>query len=160
MKKIALIISAAAFVLVSGQSAFAREYGVAGCGLGSVLMGKKDSQVLAVTTNGTFYTQLFGITSGTSNCTDDGTTKSSMVIPQFIDANREALATDVARGSGETLANLSEAMGCDDAAHLASALQQNYRVIFSSAQVESAQITDSIKHVVKSDSQLASSCQI
>ena len=158
MKKIALLI-AAAISLVSSPS-FAREYGVGGCGLGSIVIGKSGNQVIAATTNGSSASQLFGITSGTSNCSDDGATHSAMIVPQFIDANRDALATDMARGSGETLANLSEAMGCDDAAHLASALQQNYRSIFPKANVEAAQITASIKKVVKNDLQLASSCQI
>ena len=44
-----------------------------GCGLGTVLWGEKAdnsilSQTLQATTNGTFGTQTFGITSGTLEC--------------------------------------------------------------------------------------------
>ena len=35
-------------------------------------------QVLAATTNGTSYSQVFGITSGTSNCTTDGVALNEM----------------------------------------------------------------------------------
>ena len=159
MKKYALLFAAEAAVLVSGQVS-AREYGVAGCGLGSVLMGKDSGQVLAVTTNGSTYSQLFGISSGTSNCTDDGTTKAAMQVPMFIESNRVALANDVARGSGETLANLSEVMGCANAARFASTLQRNYSVIFPSEKVETAQITDSIKNIVRKDDKLSTTCAI
>jgi hypothetical protein len=158
MKKHAiLIVIALAFGSVQAQ---AKSYGVAGCGLGSVVMGKDGSQVLAVTTNGTSYSQFFGISSGTSNCTDDGAVSAANQVPMFIESNRVALANDVARGSGETLANLSEVMGCSNPAHLASTLQRNYGVIFPSEQVETAQITDSIKSVVKSDARLSIGCAI
>ncbi len=44
-------------------------YGVAGCGLGSMVFGNQEGgiQVIAATLNGTGI-QTFGITSGTSNC--------------------------------------------------------------------------------------------
>src|SRR5882672_4493787 len=52
---------------------------MAGCGLGYLLLSNKDNdkvtQVLGSTTNGTFGTQTFGISSGTSGCTEDGTVK-------------------------------------------------------------------------------------
>ena len=45
-------------------------YGSAGCGLGAIVFGSKPGmiQVLAATTNATFYSQTFGITTGTSEC--------------------------------------------------------------------------------------------
>src|SRR3569832_2714255 len=47
-----------------------RAYGSAGCGLGSIVFGSQPGfiQILAATTNGTFASQTFGITSGTSDC--------------------------------------------------------------------------------------------
>ena len=52
---------------------------MAGCGLGYMLLSNKDNekvtQVLGATTNGTFGTQTFGISSGTSGCTEDGAVK-------------------------------------------------------------------------------------
>src|SRR5437868_47659 len=58
-----------------GYGGFAGGYGMAGCGLGSLLFGPVNepfAQVLAATTNATFATQTFGITSGTSNCVSGG----------------------------------------------------------------------------------------
>ncbi|HMX95743.1 MAG TPA: DUF3015 family protein, partial [Elusimicrobiota bacterium] len=50
-----------------------------GCGLGYVLFGNNDNtpvmQILAATTNGTSANQTFGMTSGTSGCTEDGAVK-------------------------------------------------------------------------------------
>src|SRR6266545_2071443 len=52
------------------STGFEPSYGLAGCGLGSMLIGSKPGivQIFAATTNGSFGTQTFGITSGTSNC--------------------------------------------------------------------------------------------
>jgi len=158
MKKYAILLAAAA-MFVTGQ-AQAKNYGTGGCGLGSILMGKDGNQVLAVTTNASSYSQFFGITSGTSNCSDDGAVTAANEMPMFIENNRIALANDVARGSGETLANLSQVMGCGDAAHLAVTLQKNYSVIFPNQNAGTDQITDSIKSIVKNDSVLSGSCAI
>src|SRR5690348_11977029 len=58
-----------------GPAGGAGWYGMAGCGLGSLVFGPNDApvaQVLAATTNGTFASQTFGISSGTSNCFSGG----------------------------------------------------------------------------------------
>ena len=156
MKKIFATI--ALLAVVSVTPAMARPYGKAGCGLGNLAFDK-NSQVLAATTNGTSASQMFGITSGTSNCTDDGTVKTSMQVPLFIEANQLALATDVARGSGETIANLSQVMGCSDPGYFATALQRNYSHIFTTQNVPATAVTDSIRNVVKQDAKLAGSCK-
>jgi hypothetical protein len=98
-------------------------YGAAGCGLGSMAFGAQPGfvQVFAATTNGLFGTQTFGITSGTSNCG-----KSAMAMDGtkvFIEGNREALAKDAARGSGETLTTLAFVAQCKDTAQVGAALQ-------------------------------------
>lgn len=67
MKK---FLAAAAFVAAfSASSAFAVDS--TGCGLGSMIFrGQRGlvPQILAVTTNGSFGTQTFGISTGTSGC--------------------------------------------------------------------------------------------
>lgn len=158
MKKIAFVLSM--MTLLAAAPGQARQFSRSGCGLGTLVMGKDGNQILSATTNGTFGSQTFGITSGTSNCTDDGAVASNQEMPLFVETNRVALESDIARGSGETLASLSVIMGCSNAAQLASALQANYQVIFSSAKAESAAITQSIVDVVKKEPKLASSCQI
>ena len=72
-------------------------YGLAGCGLGSLVCGDEKGaiQILAATSNALFFTQTFGITSGTSNCVDSAAPAKGTRI--FIEGNREALAKDAAR---------------------------------------------------------------
>ena len=76
-------------------TAFAAANNVGSCGLGSkVFEGQKGiaPQVLAVTTNGTFGNQTFGITSGTLGCTQDGVVSSNWKTALFIDGNKAQLA--------------------------------------------------------------------
>lgn len=157
MKKL-ILASVFAFVAVTSAHA-AKPYGTAGCGLGSVLMGKDGNQVLAYTTNGTFSNQWFGITSGTSNCTDGAAMASAGSVPYFVAANQQALAKDIARGNGETLTNLAGVLGCDDSQYLGFKLQSQFKSIFPSSSADSQQVSESIMNTVKSDSKLSQSCK-
>lgn len=123
---------------LSGQG-----YGMAGCGLGSIVFGEKEGlvQVIAATVNGTFYSQTFGMTSGTSNCDS----YKDMASIQFIDANRYTLENDVVRGGGETLTSLTQLMGCENDAE---SLKAKYGEIFSGVK-DPRKIYFSIRHNVK-----------
>ena len=120
-----LVLSTVASFAAAAESA---QYGDAGCGLGNVIFGSKKAQISAATTNGSSYTQLFGMTSGTSNC--GPSVFSSAEAKAFIDNNAVALENDVVRGQGETLATLSKLMGCDESV-LSSSLKNNYKVIYT-----------------------------
>ncbi len=110
---------------ISGQ-----KYGMAGCGLGSVLFGNEGgfSQVFAATTNGTSGNQTFGISSGTSNCEGASGMRSSRAA-DYVIANRIQIETDAARGQGESIDALASLSGCDSQ-QLASSLQSGYSQIF------------------------------
>ncbi len=129
MRKLSLLVACTAIFVSS--TAFAGGYGTAGCGLGSVIFGNTAGivQIFAATTNGTSATQTFGITSGTSNCTGGGAQAS---IRNFIDANKEVLAKDMARGSGETIKSLASLGGCKNSAAVGTHLQSQYK-LFSAA---------------------------
>jgi len=130
MKK---LIIGAALLLMAG-SAFARpdrKYGPAGCGLGNHFFGRKDNQVIAATTNGTSGNQTFGISSGTSNCTDEEPGTRRREAKAFINLNRELLATDAARGQGEYLDTLADILGAQDKAAFSRSVQARYVEIFS-----------------------------
>ena len=131
-----------------------QRYGAAGCGLGSLLIHNGGFvQIFAATTNGTFATQTFGITSGTSNCDDvGGWAEGSRV---FVQANRVALTKDISRGKGETITDLSAMAGCADPAAVGLKLQQSFKTIFPSAGVSSDDVSDSIMATLKSDPSLA-----
>jgi hypothetical protein len=158
MKK--MMISAVAFATMAfgaGSLAEASPYGTAGCGLGSIVFGNSPGivQIFAGTTNGTFATQTFGITSGTSNCVDGG--GGGPTAAAFIQTNRQALSKEISRGNGETIANLSTLSGCSDAGAVGVTLQKNFKSIFPDASVSDTQVSSSVLTVLRSDKTLGCS---
>jgi hypothetical protein len=75
----------------------------------------------------------------------------------FIQANREALAKDIARGQGETIVNLSTLAGCKSAAQVGTVLQQNFKTIFPDAGVSDRKVTDNVIGTLKGQKILACS---
>ena len=136
MKRI--IISAVA-VAAFGAAAFAADYGSAGCGLGSLAFKENNAtQILAATTNGTFGSQTFGITFGTSNCNAKGMVKVSKARESFIEANYKDLSRDVASGKGEYVTNLATLYGVTNPVKFAELLQKNHTVIFAANNAQTA----------------------
>jgi len=92
-----------------------------GCGLGKLAWADYSHQkniapqVMMATTNGTSGSQTFGISSGTSGCTNDGTIMAEHKVDVFVAANYENLSQEMARGGGEHLASLAELMGVSEA---------------------------------------------
>jgi len=96
----------------SSQSAGA-PYGMAGCGLGSLIIQTDDvlPQIFAATFNATGY-QTSGITSGTSNCVESRTKVAEIEQNVYVTANLASLSRDAARGEGEVMDGLAEVLGC------------------------------------------------
>lgn len=88
-----------------------------GCGLGKLAWSdfkrQKDiaPQVLMATTNGTFGSTTFGISSGTSGCTNDGKVWAEERTNVFVAATFDGLTAEMAKGEGEHLASLATMMG-------------------------------------------------
>jgi hypothetical protein len=88
-----------------------------GCGLGKLAWGDYKNQkniapqVLMATTNGTFGSQTFGISSGTSGCTNDGQVMAQYKQTMFAGINFDNLSQEMAQGQGEHLASLATLMG-------------------------------------------------
>lgn len=148
----------AALFAVGSSSTMAANVGE--CGWGSKVFDGQSGiapQVLAVTTNGTFGNQTFGITSGTSGCTQDGTVTSSWKTAMFIDGNKNALARDSAAGQGETLDALAKLIGVDaqDKAAFNRLAQENFARIFPSNDVTAAEIQTSLREVIAADAELS-----
>lgn len=144
----------------TNRGGFARGYGLAGCGLGSLVMGPRDGQIFAATTNGTFGSQTFGITSGTSNCVGTPTSAKADRMDKYIVANKVRLADDIARGEGETIRGLAQLMNCSEEIHLGSKLQSKFSTIFESHDMAANQITDRIITVVAQDGELSTACGV
>lgn len=143
----------AAALMIAAGSAMAQNN--VGCGWGSALFnGQKGvaPQVLAATTNGTSGNQTFGITFGTSGCTQDGVVSSSWKISMYIDGSRVALARDAAAGQGENLDALASVMGvkADDRAAFAAAIKGNFATVFANDNVSA-----NLKEVLAANDRLA-----
>lgn len=148
MKKLVLT-SAMAFALAS--SAFAAKNTNTGCGLGSILIEDQSStvmQVLAATTNGTSGNQTFGITSGTSNCDKPNRIVSNDKLNRFVEDNMDEIAMDISAGQGESLDTLATLLNVEDKDAFKAKLQANFANIYSSENVNSAQVIDNIAVII------------
>lgn len=144
MKKLLVVV----VVAMMASSAFAAKYGSSGCGLGSMVFEGDQTwwkQVLAATTNGTGM-QTIAISLGTSNCDSPAPLKVGQA-EAFVEANKVALANDIARGNGETIIGLSKVYGCTNTNEFGMALKSNYSSIFSTADSSSSEITHNINTV-------------
>lgn len=147
MKKIAALSIA---VLIPSLALAAGNHPMAGCGLGYLLVSNKDNdkvtQVLGSTTNGTFGTQTFGISSGTSGCTQDGAVKVARAAEVFAEVNLDSLRHDMAAGQGEyvnTFASLLTSSQ-DKQLQMVRFFQTNYQELFPSAETSSAELMNNL----------------
>ncbi|MBC7533943.1 MAG: DUF3015 family protein [Oligoflexus sp.] len=105
-------------LLLSQGSAFGKNYGMAGCGLGSLVVKSDDFvQILAATLNGTSGNQTFGISSGTSNCLPINKAAALEQQQHFVRENLENLRRDMVKGDGEYLKGYAEVLGCNAASY-------------------------------------------
>jgi DUF3015 family protein len=156
MKKIII----AAVLSAVPAIAFAQQNNIGTCGWGAKLFDGQSGlapQVLAVTTNGTSGNQTFGITSGTSGCTQNGMVRSTWKTSMFIDGNKERLARDMSIGNGETLDSLAQLIGVRDAdrAKFNRATQENFSRIFPSEDATTDKVVVALKQVLAADRDLA-----
>jgi hypothetical protein len=157
MKK---LVAVAAIAALFPAVALAQQNNIGSCGWGSKLFDGQAGlapQVLGATTNGTSGNQTFGITSGTSGCTQDGAVRSSWKTAMFIDGNKERLARDVSIGSGEALESLAHLIGVEaqDRAAFARVARDNMRLIFPTDNAGTEQIVAALRAVLGADAQLA-----
>lgn len=143
MKKLAtLVMSFAAVSAFAGPNT--------GCGLGNQVIEKQDTvvkQVLAATTNGTSGNQTFGISSGTSGCTQPANFVSAET-HQFVAQNMDTLAQDIAKGEGEALDTLATLMNAADRASFAAKLQANFDKVYTTANVDAATVLNNIAALI------------
>lgn len=145
-----LIVLAMVFALIPVSSALADMANSTGpgCGLGKLAWaGTKGNnkiahQTLAATTNGTFGTQTFGITSGTSGCTSDGFVMDDHKVSVFASVNFENLKQDMAQGRGEHLSSLAWLMGvpAERQGAFFTLTQEKHAVLFTSEATTSTEM--------------------
>lgn len=163
MRKLTWGLTLGALLTLPAASAFAQGYGMAGCGLGSLVFQTDNStfkQILASTTNNILVPQTFAITTGTSNCTAGGVLKSEKEQAAFVEVNFRDLKRDMAAGGGEFLNSFGTLLGCEDSAkpRLGKMTQQKYETIVPSDATTPMQLLSSLKAQVKATPDLAQSC--
>lgn len=122
--------------------------GDAGCGLGSLVFknNSKVEQVLAATTNGTFGSQTFGITTGTSNCSASNIVMNEKEIQYFAEANQSDLTREMAQGNGEKLSTLAALYGCNgqQKAKFAKMTQSSYSKIVNQKNISATDMVHNL----------------
>ncbi|MFA5976199.1 MAG: DUF3015 family protein [Elusimicrobiota bacterium] len=130
-------------VLPSIALAVGGNHTMAGCGLGYLLLSNKDqskaTQILGATTNGTSYSQTFGITSGTSGCTEDGAVKLARATEVFAEVNLNSLRQEIAAGQGEYVSTFASLLGATETNRLPMIqfLKSEYPALFPTAETGS-----------------------
>ena len=148
-----IALSGAAMAQDSGQTADST-----GCGVGTLLFEGKSGvapQVMAVTTNGVLY-NTFSVTSGTAGCNQNGVVALPANVRVVVASNLDGLARDVAKGEGEALDSLADAMTIDEADMLRfrTALKGNFTRIFPTDNVSSEEVWAHIYAVMNEDQTL------
>jgi hypothetical protein len=156
MKKFTVVAVVVAVMLVVAGSAFAagQARSNTGCGLGSMLF-KNDAddkvllQTFQATTNGIYGNQTFGITTGTSECQQPKNFANSQQLNEFMVANMDNLARDIAQGRGETLDAFAELLDvpAEKRPEFYGQLQNGFTKIFTSPGVQMASVMDNISTV-------------
>ena len=151
MKKLYLssLLIAGALALASNASAIDST----GCGLGSMAWRGQSGigpQVLAATTNGSFGTQTFGITFGTSGCDPNGrvTGGTGRMMLAFLENNMEQYALDAAAGHGETIVTMAGILNMDSE-KLGEMSKQNFATLFPNENVDAVELTLNVLEMVK-----------
>jgi len=119
---------------------------MAGCGLGYLLLSNKDNdkvtQVIGATTNGTFGSQTFGISSGTSGCTEDGAVKVAKATEVYAEVNLQSIRQEMAAGQGEYVSTFARMVGASEASKMQMVhfFQENYAALFPKADTSSTEM--------------------
>jgi len=167
MRKVAAGFGFALAVLLMASTSHAQTggYGMAGCGLGSMLFAGASNnstgpQILAATTNGTFANQTFAITSGTLNCTSGGVVKAQREQAAFAEVNFQDLKRNMATGGGEFLASFSTLLGCTDSAKptFFKMTQDKYESILPTEKTTPIAMLTSVKAEIKASPALVGAC--
>jgi hypothetical protein len=158
MRKVALFTAVA--VVVPSLALAAGNHPMGGCGLGYLLLSNKDNtkvtQVLGATTNGTFGSQTFGISSGTSGCTEDGAVKFARATEVFAEVNLTTLRHEMAAGQGEYVNAFAGLLGASETNRpaLVSFLQTEYQSLFPTAQTSATDMLSALSAKLSSRPEL------
>jgi hypothetical protein len=165
MKKVIMLGAVGVFLAV--QSGFALAAGNPdtgpGCGLGKLAWQNYPHQkvigiqTMEATTNGLMGNQTFGITSGTSGCTNDGKFWAEHKVNAFAALNFENLAQDMAQGHGEHIASLATLMGipADQQPAFFAMTQEKYASLVTAGETSPVAMVKALNEAVATNPMLA-----
>jgi hypothetical protein len=137
-------------------------YGMAGCGLGSVVFKNdtKGSQITASTLNSTgFQTSAISCT-GSSNCSKDNAEAHRMEQEVFVAANLRNLEVDVSSGGGTYVQAFAEVLGCssdDNYGEFLEVSRANFKDIFGAS--DPSVVYARYMQALRGSSKLANGCE-
>ena len=165
LKKTKMFLGAGLGLLLVGSVFATGNHPMAGCGLAYMLFAQENSQgtqILASTTNNSYGTQSFGITSGTSGCTNDGLVRLDRERLMFAEANFKTLTRQMAAGNGEFVATFGSLMGCGESAipTFVQFTQDNYETLIPSVETTPLELLETIESQIQAHPTLAQSCTL
>lgn len=156
LRKLFVVLSAVAMVGQAGLAVAANPDTGPGCGLGKLAWADYKNQkniapqVMMATTNGTFGSGTFGISSGTSGCTNDGQVMAEQKTNVFANLNFDNLSQEMAQGKGEHLASLATLMGIPAEQHAAffALTQERYTTMVEAGETSSVALVKALNDAV------------
>lgn len=155
-KKVLMLSVAVLFGMQGGLAMAANPDTGPGCGLGKLAWADYSHQkniapqVLMATTNGTFGSGTFGISSGTSGCTNDGKVMAEHKTSLFAELNFENLSQEMAQGQGEHLASLATLMNvpADQQAAFFAMTQERYTSLVKAGEASPVAMVKAINDAI------------
>jgi len=156
LRKLFVLLGAVAVVSQAGLAMAANPDTGPGCGLGKLAWADYKNQkniapqVMMATTNGTFGSGTFGISSGTSGCTNDGQVMADQRTNMFAAMNFDNLSQEMAQGKGEHLASLATLMGIPAEQHAAffALTQERYTAMVEAGETSSVALVKALNDAV------------
>jgi hypothetical protein len=156
LRQLFVVLGAVAVVSQAGLAMAANPDTGPGCGLGKLAWADFKNQkniapqVMMATTNGSFGSGTFGISSGTSGCTNDGQVMADQRTTMFAAMNFENLSQEMAQGKGEHLASLATLMGIPAEQHTAffALTQERYSAMVQAGETSSVALVKALNDAV------------
>ncbi len=163
LRQLFVVLGAVAVVSQAGLAMAANPDTGPGCGLGKLAWADFKNQkniapqVMMATTNGSFGSGTFGISSGTSGCTNDGQVMADQKTTMFAAMNFENLSQEMAQGKGEHLASLATLMGIPAEQHTAffALTQERYSAMVQAGETSSVALVKALNDAVGKTSVVA-----
>ena len=156
LRTLFVVVGAVAVIGQAGVAMAANPDTGPGCGLGKLAWADYKNQkniapqVMMATTNGTFGSGTFGISSGTSGCTNDGQVMAEQKTNVFAHLNFDNLSQEMAQGQGEHLASLATLMGIPVEQHAAffASTQERYTAMVEAGETSSVALVKALNDAV------------